>query len=206
MTTREGEARPEQRTAVQAETAPGSDPPARAATGGDTAETAPLSGTVAAPPDDARRLELEIERTREQLGETVQELIARADVKARALAKATEVSGKCKSTMVQARKHAATRAAGVRGQIAGKTVAARQRAASAGAPAWEAMPAQMRQAAAKAAAGARQHWLPLAIAAGVVIVGCVAFRNGWHNRSPGVTSPAAQPGAAPLARVTRAVA
>ncbi|WP_300608614.1 DUF3618 domain-containing protein [Trebonia sp.] len=201
MTTREGEeARPEQRTAVQAE-----DPSARAVTSGDAAEIAPLSGTVAAPPDDARRLELEIERAREQLGETVHELIARADVKARALAKATEVSGKYKSTMVEARKHAATRAAGVRGQIAGKTAAVRQGAASAGTPAWEAMPAQVRRAVAKAAGGARQHWLPLAIAAGVVIIGCLALRNGLHDKSS-VTSPAAQLGAVPLARVTRAVA
>ena len=101
MTTREQQAIPAQRTDGNAE----------------TPEPPPLSGSIAAPPEDARQLALEIERTREQLGETVQELVARVDVKSRALAKASEVSGKCKSTMVQARERAATRAGGMRGAL-----------------------------------------------------------------------------------------
>jgi hypothetical protein len=90
MTTREGGATPAERT-------------------GDKPETAPLTGTIATPPHDARQLEREIERTREQLGETVQELVARVDVMSRARAKASEVSDNWKSTVVQARKRAGAR-------------------------------------------------------------------------------------------------
>jgi Protein of unknown function (DUF3618) len=69
----------------------------------DARETAPIEGTVATPQKDPRQLEQEIERTREQLGETVQELVARVDVKSRAQAKANEISGRVKSQTVQAR-------------------------------------------------------------------------------------------------------
>ena len=48
-------------------------------------------------------LEAEIERTREQLGDTVQELASRADVKSRARAKAAELTGRAKNTAAQAR-------------------------------------------------------------------------------------------------------
>ena len=105
MTTREEQSQPGERAADETGAEPDSQP-ARAATGGDAQESPPISGTIAAPPDNARQLEREIERTREQLGETVQELIARVDVKRRALAKATEVSGKYKNTVAQARKSA----------------------------------------------------------------------------------------------------
>jgi hypothetical protein len=189
MTTREGEAKPAEQTTAEPEKAPSVEPSSRAEPGGDGQQTEPISGSIAKPPDNARQLELEIERTREQLGETVQELLARVDVKGRALAKASEVSEKCKSSVVQARNHAATRAAGVRSQVAGNTSAARQKAASggkasrdrvtaAGRPAWEAMPEQVRQSLTKGATGARQHWRPLAVAAGVVIIGYLAFRHG----------------------------
>jgi hypothetical protein len=124
MTTREGDARPAERTDDKTETAPGSELSSRAGAdraGADRAgaegranEPAPLTGSVAAPPRDARQLELEIERTREQLGQTVQELIARVDVKSMALAKASEMSGKWKSTTLQARLAVAKGADGAR--------------------------------------------------------------------------------------------
>jgi hypothetical protein len=194
MTTREGQPRPAERAEQKAQTAPGSELSSRVGTGGDADEPEPLSGSVAAPPADARQLEREIERTREQLGDTVQELIARVDVKARALAKASEVSDKCKSTMVQARERAATRASGVRSQVTGNTAAARQKAASAGragkeqlrgrvaavgTPAWEAMPEQMRGRLTKGASGARERWVPVTVAAGAVILDCLAV---WQWR------------------------
>jgi len=165
MTTREGEAVPAQRTGDKAETAPGSELSSRAGTGGDAEEPATLSGSVAAPPDNARQLQREIERTREQLGETVQELVARVDVKSRARAKASEVSGRYKSTMVRARQRASTRAGGVRGQVTGNTSAARQKA---------------RHAVTKGASGARERWVPLAAVAGAVIIDCVAI---WQWRA-----------------------
>jgi Protein of unknown function (DUF3618) len=45
------------------------------------------------PPDDRQALEEEIEQTREYLGETVQALAGKADVKARAQDKASELTG-----------------------------------------------------------------------------------------------------------------
>jgi hypothetical protein len=76
------------------------------APGSELSPQAPITGTVAAPPKDPRQLEQEIERTREQLGQTMQELVARVDVKSRARAKAAELSGRVKSTTAQARKTA----------------------------------------------------------------------------------------------------
>jgi Protein of unknown function (DUF3618) len=60
---------------------------------------------------DAEQLREEIERTRELLGETVEQLAAKVDVKGRARAKATELAGQvtrqAKSTVAQGRVRAA---------------------------------------------------------------------------------------------------
>jgi hypothetical protein len=164
----------------------------------DKPETAPLTGRVVAPANDPRQLEAEIERTRQQLGETVQELASRVDVKSRARAKAAELSGRMKGTTVQARRNAVARAGNVRSQVTSKTGAARQkaisagaggrdqlrnRAAAVGAPVWQATPEQVRRAVTKGASGARERWMPLAVAAGVFIVGYLAVRQ-WNRRSP----------------------
>ncbi|HEX4661207.1 MAG TPA: DUF3618 domain-containing protein [Streptosporangiaceae bacterium] len=85
-------------------------------------EAAP-DGTVPAAEQALRR---EIEQTREQLGETVQQLAAKTDVKGRARAKAAELTGRMKSSTAQAGTKAAAGAAGVRGRVAGKTVMARR--------------------------------------------------------------------------------
>jgi hypothetical protein len=75
------------------------------------------------PPDPATAAELqqEIEQTREHLGQTVNELAAKADVKSRARAKTAEVKGKAadvsgqvrRSQVVQRRWPLAVAAAGV---------------------------------------------------------------------------------------------
>lgn len=104
--------------------------------GQDSREMAPLTGSVKAPPVDARQLEAEIERTREQLGQTVQELAARADVKSRARAKATEVSERLKVTTAR-----------VRGN-----------------------------------AGARDHWMPVTMAAAVLALDYLAIRQWQRGR------------------------
>lgn len=49
---------------------------------------------VPGPPDDAQGLQQEIERTREHLGQTVEALVAKVDIKARARAKAAELAGR----------------------------------------------------------------------------------------------------------------
>jgi hypothetical protein len=72
-------------------------------------------------PASAAELQQDIERTREHLGQTVDELAAKADVKSRARAKTAEVKGKAadvsgqvrRSQLVQRRWPLAVAAAGV---------------------------------------------------------------------------------------------
>jgi hypothetical protein len=158
MTTSQGAGRSADPAAAEAGAVPGSGLSRTTA----AQETAPLTGSVAAAPGDSRQLEAEIERTRERLGETVQELVARVDVKSRARAKAAEMTGRVKATTVQARKNAAARAGSVRGQVAGTTAAVRQKAIPAG--------------------GAREPWKPLAIASGVLFAGYLVLRQ--YERRP----------------------
>jgi hypothetical protein len=68
----------------------------------------PVVGKVVEGPatDDAQQLREEIERTREHLGETVEQLAARLDVKARARAEAAELSARLKRAGSQARQAA----------------------------------------------------------------------------------------------------
>ena len=55
-------------------------------------------GPGEAPPDDIQALTEEIRRTREDVGETVAALAAKADMMARARAKASEVAGRLRDT------------------------------------------------------------------------------------------------------------
>ena len=61
----------------------------------------------------AEELQQEIEQTRQQLGQTVDELAAKTDVKARARAKATEVSGRVRRSQLVQRRWPVALAAGV---------------------------------------------------------------------------------------------
>lgn len=78
--------------------------------------TSGATSDSAAAPGDPQALEQEIERTREQLGETVEQLVAKTDVKARAQAKVTELTGRVKAKAGQVQQQAATRTSGVAGQ------------------------------------------------------------------------------------------
>ena len=73
----------------------------------------------------AEDLHQEIEQTRQRLGETVDELAAKADVKARARAKATEVSGRVRRSQLVQRRWPVALAAGI--LIAGSVAAWRWR-------------------------------------------------------------------------------
>jgi hypothetical protein len=177
MTTSQGTGKPAERPAGESEAVPGTQLSRRAAADADGEEMATLTGSVAPIPDDPQQLEAEIERTREQLGETIQELVARTDVKSLARVKAAELTGSVRNTTVQARQNAAARAASARSQVADKMAAVRNRAAAVGAPVWEATPEPVRRAVTKGASGARERWIPLAAAAGVLIAGYLTFRQ-----------------------------
>jgi Protein of unknown function (DUF3618) len=143
--------------------APGTGVPGQASTG---------SGA----PDDPEQLKAEIEQTREQLGDTVDQLTAKADVKGRAQAKAADLTDRAKAKTSQARLQAAVQADSVRSQLAATAATAREQAASAS----EAVPEPVKRVVVKGGEAARQHRKPLAIAAGVLILGAVVIR--WWTR------------------------
>ncbi len=194
MTTSGGARKPAGRRPAEAETTPGAAQSAGMAEDDTQGKGAPGGGLPA--PNDVQQLEQEIERTREQLGETVEQLVAKADVKGRARAKAAEVSERVKSKTSQAQNEVAAGAESARSQFAAKSAAARQKAMSAvgagkdqlhgrtaavAAPVWEAAPVSLRRSVARGASTARQHRVPLAVAAGVVIAGYLAIRW-WGKR------------------------
>ena len=65
-------------------------------------------------PSTGRELQEEIEQTRERLGQTVEELVAKADVKARAQAKAAEVKVKAQDKAADVKSRAVGISANVR--------------------------------------------------------------------------------------------
>jgi Protein of unknown function (DUF3618) len=120
----------------------------------------------------------EIERTREQLSETVEQLAAKTDVKGRAGA-----------TAARARAQAAAQVGNVRGQLAGRSAVARQKVAAAGAtartqlraaPVQEATPEPVRRMVAKGADTVKQRPEPLVVAALMLIAGYEALR--WWRK------------------------
>lgn len=149
----------------------------------------PSGGAV---PADEQELREDIEQTRERLGETVERLAAKADIKSQARAKAAELAGRMKNTAAASRTKAAERAGSVRGQLTGRTAAVRQQAAVAGrkgkgelqarvAPAWDAAPEPVRRAVAQGASTARQRRVPLAAALMTLILCYVVVRR-WRKR------------------------
>jgi hypothetical protein len=118
-----------------------------------------VSAAAAAPPDDPQQLAEEIERTREQLGETVEQLAGKADVKTRAQDKASQLTGRLKGKAGQARQEAATAAARIS----------------------KVTPEPVRRAAAKAAVTARQRRVMLAAAVGAGVLAWMVIAR-WRRR------------------------
>lgn len=150
------------------------------------------SKAKATPPDDAEDLQQEIDQTRQQLADTVDQLTAKADVKARAQKTATELADRAKSTARQA----AHGASAVRDQVTDKAAEIGQKAKSAGTRAADQLPKQVAAAAAPLrnavpepaeravarTAGAVRRWpVPAAVAIGVFIAGVIVARR-WRKR------------------------
>jgi Protein of unknown function (DUF3618) len=77
------------------------------------------------PPDDVQQLEAEIAATRERLGDAVEELVAKLDVKSQARAQATRITSQVTGAAQKARGQAVAQAAKVRGQLAAQSGKAR---------------------------------------------------------------------------------
>ena len=172
-------------------------------TAGEGRDAEARTGPGSAPPASAEALVEEINRTREELGDTVQALAAKADVKARAQQRAAEVSGQLKGRVDEVKAGLAGRAGQVKGELSGrvgqtrqtvtergKTVLgasqptaqrARQRAAQAGTSAWQAAPAPVQNGARKVARTVDEHRIPaIAVAGATVLAGWLAIR--WLRR------------------------
>jgi hypothetical protein len=139
-------------------------------------------------------LQQEIEQAREQLGEMVEQLVARADAQLRVKDTAVSLADQVKDQASQVKTQAAAHAGTVRDQLASNAASVRQKAADLGAaareqaaagvaaPVWESTPEPARQAIAKGAGAARQQRVPLVVAAGLLIAAFLAIR--WW-RKPG---------------------
>ena len=97
---------------------PGTDPQTSAGAVPAPPVAADSQPTVEERPVDEAELRQKIERTREELGETVEQLAAKTDVQGRARAKAAELAGRAKSTTAQARTQAAAQFGNVRVPLA----------------------------------------------------------------------------------------
>ena len=146
----------------------------------------PAGADPGAVPDDPKQLRLEIERTREQLGETVEALVAKTDVKARAKEQAEQLSQRLKGTTAQARSQLAGKTADVRNAAVATGGSARDqlqaRATAVGGAVRDKTPEPVqraaRQVAQRTSAVARQRrGLAALAAAGVVVVGVIVIRQ-----------------------------
>ena len=154
-----------------------------------SAGTPAEAGPGATAPENEQELRHEIEQTRERLGDTVELLVAKTDIKGRAQAKVAGLAGRVKGKAVPARSKATDRAANARSQVAGKSLMARQKATAGrnqlqarAAGAWQAAPEGFRRTAIQGADTA-QGWVPLAAAAALLALGSgyMAFRS-WPRR------------------------
>jgi hypothetical protein len=148
-----------------------------------------------APPADPEQLRQDIERTREELGETVEALIAKADVKARARERVGEISERLRGATSQAREQATARVGQAKTQIAGRSADAKHaaagravptdqlqaRAAAVGRTVRDLTPGPVQKAAQRAVATASQRRMAVVAAAvGVAVVGFVLVRR-WRR-------------------------
>ena len=166
-------------------------------------DAGPDSGESAqARPDNPQALMEDISRTREELGDTVEALTAKVDVKARAQHKAAEVSGQLKGKVRDVKDELTGRAGQLKNELTGKAAQSRQavadgrrtvlgagepatrsfanRAAGAGATAWRSAPEPVQRNAKRAARTVNEYRLPLAAAGVAVVAGWLAVR--WLRR------------------------
>jgi Protein of unknown function (DUF3618) len=84
------------------------------------------AGETGSPPDNQEDLVEEINRTREELGDTVEALAAKVDVKARAQQRATQASGQLKSKVRDVTQGLSGKADQLKGEVSGRAAGARQ--------------------------------------------------------------------------------
>ncbi len=153
---------------------------------------APADDPQALLADDPQALLEEIEHTREELGQTVEALAAKVDVKARAQERAVEVSDQLKARLAGVKQYLAGKVGQVAGGLTGKAAQTRQavsesgmtvlgagqpaarqvtgRAAQAGSAAWNAAPEPVQRTARRTVAAVDEHRVEAAAIAGAVLL------------------------------------
>jgi hypothetical protein len=134
-----------------------------------TGPAAPKTGAGAKGPEELRR---EIEQTRSELGDTVEELVAKTDVKARARARAADLKGRAGTMTVQVRESATH---------AGHAV--QDKAAHAGHVVQDTVPPPVKTAATTVVQAGLRHPRPVLIAGAgaVVAAGLLRRRRNGHH-------------------------
>jgi cell division septum initiation protein DivIVA len=145
----------------------------------------------AGPPNDPEQLKTEIEETRQRLGDTVDQLAAKTDVKARAQSKVADAQARAQAKVADAQARAQATVADAQAKVADvtqrakeKTGQIREQAATAGETGREQLqsrtPEPVKRVAAQGAEGARRYRTQLVIAAGAVVAGVIVLR--WLRR------------------------
>ena len=132
--------------------------------------------------DDVQQLEQEISETRERLGDAVEELVAKLDVKSQAKAKASRITNQVSGRIRRVRNQAQAGSARVTGQVTSTAKHARGRAATtadqakgSAATAASSVPESARRAAATGASVAKKRPVQIGAAVSVLIAAIVAI-------------------------------
>jgi Protein of unknown function (DUF3618) len=133
-------------------------------------------------PSDPQALAEDIERTREQLGDTVETLAAKLDVKAQARGKTAEMRNRVAAVSGQAAERVTATTGSVKQQMASKTGRLTKAATVGGAKIQQLTPEPARQVTARAARTARERPVPYAAAAAgaaaLLLTGWLVWRRG----------------------------
>ena len=137
-------------------------------------------------PDDPEQLRQDIEKTREQLGETVEALVAKADVKAQGKEKVGQLTDRVKGSTAQAKEQLTTKTQDVKQAAATNGAPAKEqfqaRATAVGGKVRDVTPEPVQRAARHAAARTSPRQASIVAAAvGVVILGIIVIRRRRHS-------------------------
>jgi hypothetical protein len=134
------------------------------------------------PADGAQALREKIEQAREHLGDTTEQLVAKADVKKRARAGAARLGERARGAAAWARGQAMLAAAKARGaqaqaqrKVAAAGQAGREKVQARAAQAKKSAPGQARHALGKGARVPREQRGPLAVAVGALVAALAAL-------------------------------
>ncbi|UXY20728.1 DUF3618 domain-containing protein [Streptomyces cynarae] len=105
--------------------------------------------------EGTEELRVQLEHSREELGQTVEALVARTDVKARAQEKAAEVKEQAAVKAAEVKEQAAAKAAEVKEQAAAKAIELKAKAAGVAHQVQDKLPGTVRDNAARAVGEAR---------------------------------------------------